>query len=80
MCHYIIIVGIVTAKYNYRCSNCQNTQQWKWMSEQEEREVTGSMVKWKYNVAMVDNIESDTSETEDGNENDRLCLTFVIQQ
>ena len=36
-------------------------------SEQEEREVTGSMVKWKY-VAMVDNIESDASETEDGNE------------
>ena len=30
--------------------------------EQEEREVTGSMVKWKYNVAMVDNIESDASE------------------
>ena len=49
-------------------------------SEQEEREVTGSMVKWKYNVAMVDNIESDASETEDGNENDRLCLTFVIQR
>ena len=49
-------------------------------SEQEEREVTGSMVKWKYNIAMVDNIESDTSETEDGNENDRLCLMFVIQQ
>ena len=47
-------------------------------SEQEEREVTGSMVKWKYNIA--NNIESDTSETEDGNENDRLCLTFVIQQ
>ena len=49
-------------------------------SEQEEREVTGSMVKWKYNIAMVDNIESHTSETEDGNENDCVCLMFVIQQ
>ena len=48
--------------------------------EQKEREVTGSMVKWKYNIAMVDNFESDTSETDDGNENDCLCLTFVIQQ
>ena len=49
-------------------------------NEQEEREVTGSMVKWKYNIAMVDNFESDTSETDDVNENDCLCLTFVIQQ
>jgi len=29
------------------------------------------MVKWIYNIAMVDSVESDTSETEDGNENDR---------
>ena len=48
------------------------------MSEQEEGEVTGSMVKWKYNIAMVDTIESDTSETEDGNENDRFCLTLIL--
>ena len=77
MCHYIIIVGIVTAKYsyNYRCSNCQNTPCGRAVemdkSEQDEREVTGSMVKWMYNIAMVDNVESDISETEDGNENDR---------
>ena len=59
-------------RVNYRCSNCQNTPCGRAVeidkSEQEEREVTGSMVKWKYNIAMVDTIESDTSETEDGNE------------
>ena len=79
----VIIVGIVNAKYN-RCSNYQNAPCGKAVEmdriEQEEGEVTGSMVKWKYNIAMVDNFESDTSETDDGNENDCLCLTFVIQQ
>ena len=49
MYHYIIIVGIVTAKYNYGWSNCQSTPCGRAVemdkSEQEEREVTGSMVK-----------------------------------
>jgi len=48
MCHYIIIVGVVTARY-YRCSNYQNTPCGRAVemdkSEQEEREVADSMVK-----------------------------------